>query len=70
MKRNVPRGERKRLCLQLILHAHLHQFEMPLTEAAISELCTELGMQNVPGTREGRIAALQVLAAQLLPQMS
>lgn len=65
-----PRAERQRLCLQLILHAQLHNFDMPFSEQTVSELCVELGLLNVPSTHKGRLAALQVAAAQLLPKMS
>ncbi|NKI93890.1 hypothetical protein [Rhizobacter sp. SG703] len=67
---NGPRTERQRLCLQLILHTHLHQLEMPLTEQMVSELCVELGLPNVPSTHRARVAALQVEAAKLLPESS
>ena len=65
-----PHAERQRLCLQLVLHAQLHNFSMPLNEQTVDELCAQLGLQNVPATHVGRVAALQALAPQLLPQMS
>ncbi|TDV35015.1 hypothetical protein C7405_10644 [Paraburkholderia caballeronis] len=34
------------------------------------ELCTEVGLPNVPDTHEQRLAALQVQAARLLPQLA
>lgn len=64
-----PRGERQRLCLQLILHAQLHGFQMPLNQQTVSELCAEIGLPNVPNTHRARVARLQVEAARLLLQM-
>lgn len=66
METTGPRGEHLRLCLQLILQAHLHQLDAGLTEAKVLSLCDEMGLQNVPATHSARLAALQVLAAQQL----
>jgi len=67
MEVSGPKGEHLRLCLQLILQSHLHQFDSGLTEDKIEALCRDAGMQNVPTTQAARLEALQVLAAQLLP---
>ena len=61
-----PEGEHLKLCLQLILQAHLHQLDAGFTEARVEALCHEMEMQNVPPTHEARLEALQVLAARQL----
>ncbi len=70
MKRTGPHNEHIRLCLQLILQAHLHQLDAGFTDQKVQDLCAQLGMQNVPDMHEKRLAALQVLAAKLLPQFN
>lgn len=70
MQQTGPRAEHVRLCLRLILQSHLHQFDAGLTEEKMLELCTEVGLPNVPDTHEQRLAALQVQAARLLPQLA
>lgn len=70
MQQTGPRAEHVRLCLRLILQSHLHQLDAGLTEEKMLELCTEVGLPNVPDTHEQRLAALQVQAARLLPQLA
>jgi hypothetical protein len=70
MQQTGPRAEHVRLCLQFILQAHLHQLDAGLTEEKVLELCTEVGLPNMPETHERRLAALQVLAARLLPHLT
>lgn len=67
MERTGPLGEHLQLCLQLILQAHLHQLDAGFTEQKVFDLCTQVDMQNILRTHEARLAALQVLAAQMLP---
>lgn len=67
MQTTGPRGEHLRLCLQLILQAHLHQLDAGLTAEKVLALCVDVGMRNVPDTQAARLASLRVLAAQLLP---
>lgn len=69
MKQTSVQAEHLRLCLQLILQAHLHELDAGFTEEKLRKLCTQLKLAQVPHTREGQLAALQVLAAQRLPQM-
>ena len=69
MKQTSSQVEHLRLCLQLILQAHLHELDVGFTEQKLRELCAQLRLTQVPHTVEGCLAALQVLAAQRLPQM-
>jgi hypothetical protein len=69
MKKNSSHSEHLRLCLQLILQAHLHELDVGFTEEKLHELCAQLRLTQLPDTNERRLAALQVLAAQRLPQM-
>jgi hypothetical protein len=62
--------EHVKLCLRLVLHAHLHQLEAGLTHQKVVELCSMLDMNQEKATHAERLDALQVRAAQLLPMMT
>ncbi|AMP02118.1 hypothetical protein CAter10_4730 [Collimonas arenae] len=70
MERTGPTREHVRLCLQLILQAHLHQLEAGLTHQKVLDICALLDMHKVPPTHAERLDALQVVAAQVLPLMN
>lgn len=59
-----PKEERQRLCLQLLLHAALHDLEIPLNEKTVFELCTELNLSGV--THEKRVQLLLREATRLI----
>lgn len=63
-----PLQENLLLCLRLILQAHLHQLDAGITDVKLQALCEELDMASIPDSCEAKLAALQVLAAQLLPR--
>lgn len=65
-----PHFEHLRLCLQLILQAHLHQFDDGMCEQKVRSLCAELGLSNIADTDKARRRALQVKAAQMLPKFA
>lgn len=67
VEKNGPGTEHLRLCLQLIVQSHLHQFDAGLTECKVEALCREVGIREVPLTHNARLAALQVAAVRILP---